>query len=216
MKKILLVLAGVLFMLNVSGLVSATVIQYDGGSYQTPDGWGVIASVSPIDLSHDSYYLWDISDLSADTQLQQVNIVFHGIHDWYYGEQDWLNVYLKDSHTASLGWSVGGNDGQSTASPDWSLYTGLGEWSDPYGGPCGSPPNWPVTYDVVFTIEGNLLTYLMNGGTFTIGIDPDCHYWGDKITVEAPVPEPATVLLLGIGLLGIGLFGRKKITRSPF
>jgi len=215
-KKILLVLAGVLFMLNVSGLVSATVIQYDGGSYQTPDGWGVIASVSPIDLSHDSYYLWDISDLSADTQLQQVNIVFHGIHDWYYGEQDWLNVYLKDSHTASLGWSVGGNDGQSTASPDWSLYTGLGEWSDPYGGPCGSPPNWPVTYDVVFTIEGNLLTYLMNGGTFTIGIDPDCHYWGDKITVEAPVPEPATVLLLGIGLLGIGLFGRKKITRSPF
>ena len=73
------------------------------------------------------------------------------------------------------------------------------------------------TYTYTFTSGLNsqdsiLAAYINNGGTIAIGLDPDCHFFNDGISLEivtggasqqSVVPEPATLTLLGTGLLAL-------------
>jgi len=71
---------------------------------------------------------------------------------------------------------------------------------------------------LAYDTDSNILTYtfaqnalLINSG-FAIGYTPYCA--NDVLLATASVPEPATMLLFGTGLIGLAAIGRKKIRKS--
>ena len=65
--------------------------------------------------------------------------------------------------------------------------------------------------------KGTIRTYSADGN-FGLSFDPDCHYWNDGVSLKvetAQTPEPATMLLLGSGLIGpAGLKPEKAFNKS--
>ncbi|WP_022668884.1 PEP-CTERM sorting domain-containing protein [Desulfospira joergensenii] len=76
----------------------------------------------------------------------------------------------------------------------------------------------PIT-QISSNVIGDLTAYIADG-ILTIGFDSDCHYFNSGITLKletdspggtSAVPEPETLLLFGLGLIGVSAFGRKRM-----
>jgi hypothetical protein len=183
-----------------------------GLSTATSTKAGLVFHPTPNDLSdlpHAEYFTWGINfTLAPNEKITGAVLTFANIWDWTKESDDHLFVHLLDnpkSGSKSYVDNQGGGDNFAGKGPL------VGNWSDPIG---GKPQNFNLVFD--FGSLG-LLDALNNfaettpgkgKANFGFGIDPDCHYYNDGVTLtittetQTPithVPEPATIAMLAIG-----------------
>jgi PEP-CTERM motif len=158
------------------------------------------------DLVHQKYYTWGIEwDHTTETITEAV-LTFTGIYDWRQ-EVDSLYMHLLDD--PAIGVTIGSdNEGGG------DYFAGMGPWittwSDPNGG-SANKTNLSYSFSSLGLVDD--LNAFAADGDFGIGLDADCHYYNEGIGLEittSPIPEPATLSLLGIGFAMIGMRYRRK------
>jgi len=121
------------------------------------------------------------------------------------------DVDNKDDGSDNL--SSGANEISVTYNSDGTFeYTVIGDNDVPL-----------TTHATTSPYNGNVidaLTAYISNNVLTLGLDPDCHYYASSIsliltTSDTPggashAPEPETMVLFGLGLLGFSALGRKR------
>jgi hypothetical protein len=172
------------------------------------------------DLDHNYSFVWGLKwQLAPGQIIESATLTYKNIYNWNSGTNV-LYTHLLDT-------VVDPNGGQS---PNWAQKAGyqtitikryddesmndaflnqgvkLGEWSDPDG---------PLTKtNLSYSISAANLSWLEDGN-FGFGVDPDCHYYNDKVSLtivtrpelSPPVPAPGAAVL---GLLGLVVTGWVK------
>jgi len=152
------------------------------------------------DLSHPYFYVWGINAPElAGAEVVSVTLTIQDINDWISEDNDHLFIHFLD--TPSVIGVAEATDGEDPADEFAGQGPLLLDYSDPDD----------MHHTLAIAIDPALFSAYAADGIFGFGFDPDCHYFNDGITLSVAVPEPATLLLMGAGLLGLAMVGRKRL-----
>ncbi len=159
------------------------------------------------DLDHDFAYTWGIDWNHTDEVIHGAFLTFTNIHDWRPESDDILYLNMLDNPASGLTQYY---DNEEVGDYFAGQGTPVGTWSDPAGSFYG--PGVDVTFNLGSLGLLSTLNSYAADGLFGFSLDPDCHYFNDgvKLTVVTDVPEPASIMLLGLGALGMAAYRRKR------
>jgi hypothetical protein len=156
---------------------------------------------------------WNLSQsIKATEQITSATLTISALYNWEKSPSDIIYIHLLDSASSSNTITTS-NDSDDTA----DFFKGQGDTlAKPNGGNYypGSAGNLVITFD---QNEIKDLTSYIKDSYFGFGFDPDCHWYDTGMTftiTTAPVPEPGAMMLLGFGMFGLAIYGKRRMNRD--
>ena len=210
MKKILVFLCSILLVFALTGTAGATFITSSGDASLT--GATVIDFEDQAMGTYTSITVGDVT-FSADNNHLQIDNTYQGynqsgiyLDNGTYSNNGFGSLKIEfATSTTAFGFTWG--MAESWASWQLAAYDSADNLLESYALPSTGPSSAGEFYGIaVGDIAYAQLSW--NGAYDWVAID-DFTYQG-----SAAVPEPATMLLLGAGLIGLAGFGRKKFFKK--
>lgn len=218
MKKFLSVLCTTILVLSLAGIAGAATYEFSPN-----DGWGDPDDLW--DLDHWRYYTWGTNwTVPEDETIVGASLFFDSIRNWN-DSSNVLYVHLFDNidlpglpdpnREIEIGNSIV-REYEDSAREQVDAFDGQGTLLNTWENLPSTPDDILYNFD---DTEITALTSYVADGKFGFGFDPDCHFYnsGIKLTIKTVndpvVPEPSTILLVGLGLVGLIGFGRKRIKK---